>query len=58
MTQETFLDLVELMRKAQREYFSTRSPQALTRARKLEKDVDTALVDIRENGFGTGLFPD
>lgn len=58
MTQETFLDLVELMRKTQREYFATRSPQALTRARKFEKEVDLALIDIRENGFGTGLFPD
>lgn len=58
MTQETFLDLVELMRKVQKEYFATRSPQALTRARKLEKDVDSALIDISKNGFGAGLFPD
>lgn len=57
MTKDTFLDLVELMRKTQREYFATRSPQALTRARKFEKEVDLALIDIRENGFGTGLFP-
>lgn len=46
------------MRKVQKEYFATRSPQALTRARKLEKDVDSALIDVRKNGFGAGLFPD
>lgn len=36
-----FFNLVKAMREAQRDYFSTRSQQALTKARQLERQVDT-----------------
>ncbi len=35
-----FFNLVKAMREAQREYFSTRSHDALQKARQLEKQVD------------------
>jgi hypothetical protein len=35
-----FFNLVKAMREAQREYFSTRSHEALTKARLLERSVD------------------
>jgi len=38
-----FFNLVKAMREAQREYFSTRSPQALTKARQLERRVDESI---------------
>lgn len=36
-----FFNLVKAMREAQREYFSTRSHEALQKARSLERSVDT-----------------
>ena len=36
-----FFNLVKAMREAQNEYFRTRSQQALTKARQLERQVDT-----------------
>ena len=36
-----FFNLVKAMREAQRDYFSTRSHDALAKARQLEKQVDT-----------------
>lgn len=36
-----FFNLVKAMREAQREYFSTRSHDALQKARSLERSVDT-----------------
>lgn len=35
-----FFNLVKAMREAQRDYFSTRSHEALTKARQLERQVD------------------
>ena len=43
MTTGQFADIVLEMRKAQKEYFKYRSPEALTRSKQLEKQVDEIL---------------
>lgn len=49
MTFETkLLELVDQMRAAQREYFKTRSPAAMDRAKKLEREVDRQLAARHE----------
>ena len=39
-----FIELVRRMREAQREYFRSRSSEALTESKRLERQVDTALA--------------
>lgn len=43
-----FLDLVSEMRKAQKEYFKTRSPESLTRSKNLERQVDKEIQRVNE----------
>lgn len=43
MNPREFFDKVSLMRKAQKEYFRTRSSRALTDSRRLEKEIDTEI---------------
>ena len=43
MNPREFFDKVSLMRKAQKEYFRTRSSRALTDSRRLEKEVDAEI---------------
>ena len=43
MTPREFFDKVSLMRKAQKEYFRTRSSRALTDSRRLEKEIDAEI---------------
>lgn len=50
---QAFRDLVAEMRRAQREYFRTRSSTALEKSKQLEKRVDDA---IREAGEQPALF--
>ena len=53
MTTGEFADIVFEMRKAQKEYFKYRSPEALTRSKQLEKQVDEILFNRKkrlENG--------
>lgn len=40
---KAFFDLVSDMRKAQKEYFKTRSSQALTKSKDLERKVDAEI---------------
>lgn len=42
-----FVELVAELRATQREYFATRSYNSLKKSKSLEKMVDTALVDLR-----------
>ena len=49
MTDQTFRQLVTQMRKAQKSYFSTRSRQALELSKKLEREVDNALINTPEH---------
>lgn len=43
-----FFDLVSEMRKAQKEYFKTRSPESLTRSKDLERQVDKEIQRANE----------
>jgi hypothetical protein len=45
---DQFINEVRLMRKWQREYFKTRSPEALRYAKSYEKRVDEALERIEQ----------
>ena len=45
---QTFVALVEQMRKAQREYFRGRMGRDLDRAKKYEKEVDRTIKEYRE----------
>lgn len=42
-----FFDLVSKMRKAQKDYFRTRSSNALNEAKRLEQQVDDALSNMK-----------
>jgi len=46
MTVEDLAELVQRMRTAQREYFRTKSSEALRAAKRLEAQVDRALRDV------------
>ncbi len=43
-----FFDLVSEMRKAQKEYFKTRSSESLTRSKDLERQVDKEIQRANE----------
>lgn len=43
MNPREFFDKVSLMRKAQKEYFRTRSGRSLTDSRRLEKEIDAEI---------------
>lgn len=43
MNPREFFDKVSMMRKAQKEYFRTRSSRALTDSRRLEKEIDAEI---------------
>lgn len=43
-----FFDLVSEMRKAQKEYFKTRSSESLTRSKDLERQVDKEIQRVNE----------
>lgn len=48
MNAEQFFRLVEQMRKKQKEYFDTRSPQVLKDSKELEKQVDTEIKRVNQ----------
>lgn len=43
MNDQEFIDLVYAMRQAQKDYFKTRSKQALERSKRLEAEVDQVI---------------
>lgn len=47
---DKFIDLVAEMRTAQKNYFSSRSPYALSKSKRLECDVDRALAELSDVG--------
>ena len=49
MTHAEFVALVASMREAQKAYFKRRSPSDLDRPRSLEREVDHALKDMRDD---------
>lgn len=54
MDLKQFAELVAIMRHTQKEYFRTRSGDALSESKRLERKVDLALVEI--NTPQQGLF--
>ena len=53
MKPKEFFDKVVQMREAQKEYFRTRSPQALSESKRLEREIDAEIKrvnDIMING--------
>lgn len=46
---EKILELVKEMRKAQKEYFASRSYEALRKSKALETQVDKELADMEQN---------
>lgn len=59
MTLYEFVNLVVKMRGAQKDFFVNHSQQALTRAKQLEKQVDTAaLVLVNAQPQQVNLFPE
>lgn len=51
---EEFINLVEEMRSAQKEYFRTRSTTSLNRSKQLEREVDTKIKELSNKQ--TNLF--
>lgn len=51
MTNEDFFQLVDDMRKAQKEYFATKSKAALIRSKELEKKVDECIKYLNDPSF-------
>lgn len=54
MTIQEFYNLVELMRKAQKEYFKTRSSLWLQKSIKYEKEVDNEIGRYNKEFFSEG----
>lgn len=52
MEQNEFIEMVRRMRNAQKEYFKTRSYDALKRSRVLEVAVDNEIADMDQNEIG------
>ena len=55
MDAKQFFNLVSSMRKSQREYFSTRSRDALERSKRLEKEVDMEIERVLTITKGGGV---
>ena len=48
MTPKEFFDKVSRMRKAQKEYFRTRSSRALSDSKRLEKEIDDEIERVEK----------
>lgn len=48
MDAKTFFDKVSQLRKAQKEYFRTRSGRALTESKRLEKEIDAKIERVNK----------
>lgn len=48
MDAKTFFDKVSQLRKAQKEYFRTRSGRALTESKRLEKEIDAEIECVNK----------
>lgn len=52
MDKNEFIEMVRRMRSAQKEYFKTRSYDALKRSKVLEVAVDNEIADMDQNELG------
>lgn len=61
MNSRTFFEKVALMREAQKEYFRTRSHDALRRSKAFEAEIDAEIKRVRDMGYNQpqqpSLFP-
>lgn len=61
MNSRTFFEKVALMREAQKEYFRTRSHDALRKSKALEAEIDAEIKRVRDMGYNQpqqpSLFP-
>ena len=48
MKPKEFFDKVAEMRSAQKEYFRTRSPQALSESKRLEREIDAEIKRVND----------
>lgn len=51
MTPRTFFEKVALMREAQKDYFRTKSHDALRKSKALEADIDREIERVRAMGY-------
>lgn len=51
MNSRTFFEKVSLMREAQKDYFRTRTQQALQQSKALEAEIDREISRVRAAGF-------
>ncbi len=65
MDKRVFFEKVALMREAQKEYFRTRSHDALRKSKALEAEIDREIQRVRDMGYSalkpaqqSTLFPD
>ena len=63
MKPKEFFDKVAEMRSAQKEYFRTRSPQALSESKRLEREIDMEIARVegivgKPEDTDTSLFND
>lgn len=57
MKPKEFFDKVAEMRSAQKEYFRTRSPQALSESKRLEREIDAEIKRVKDKMInGSELF--
>lgn len=56
MNSRTFFEKVALMREAQKDYFRTRSNDALRKSKALEAEIDREIERVRDMGY-TQLKP-
>ena len=51
MNSRTFFEKVSLMREAQKDYFRTRSRDALRKSKALEAEIDAEIKRVRDLGY-------
>lgn len=56
MKEDDFYELVKRMRKAQKDYFRTRESVPLEDSKRLEREVDKAILEHEEDKLGGKLF--
>lgn len=56
MKEDDFYELVKRMRKAQKDYFRTRESAPLEDSKRLEREVDKAILEHEDDKLGGKLF--
>ena len=56
MKPKEFFDKVAEMRSAQKEYFRTRSPKALSESKRLEREIDAEIKRVNDKMINGGVL--